>query len=46
LEELVRDQERRSGHRPMLASPDRGALPGLRSHPSNLIRVMPAKGVT
>src|SRR5437764_12948151 len=30
---------------PMLAWPDRGAPAGLRSHPSNLIRFAPAKGV-
>src|SRR5918911_2344175 len=28
----------------MLTWPHRGAPPGLRTHPSNLIRVMPAKG--
>ena len=32
------------GHATMVALPHRGALTGLRSHPSNLIRVMPAKG--
>jgi len=30
---------------PMLTSPYRGAPSGLRSHPSNLIRLVPAKGV-